>query len=397
MLKRNLSEYWQWIIRSYKEILIVFLISLGLLCISYISTNLKFSLFNDTLVTKLTYAIRHSFTRSSCIPDNLVLINTHYDKYLADAYEGTEKKGKACITDRKVVYEFLNKLDSTGCTYNYIFIDIAFSSTYLTPWDSLLYDKIRTMERVVVAYSDDLPRNFGILQKSGLVDYNTTLLVDGFNKYILSTIDKPSFALKAYQDLGYGDIKSICGLIWYDDGLAVRCVTPKLRLNIVDNNKPTNAPPALFKNAKEHKNLILNLGCEVLDEFDDFVDDNGDLFKGKNILIGDFITDKHPTYAGEQAGPTINYNAFLTILNREHIIRWWQALLVFIVIFTLTFIANSTSFNSLNRVPSIIILLIEFLLIWILGIILFWICGQTFDILIVTFFLSFYKDIRLFK
>lgn len=380
-----------------KQILRIISISFALLCLSYLSTNIKYSLFNDTLVNQIIHAIKQATGKSNSIPDDVVLLNVHYDQYLADAYAHQEKIGSASITDRKIIYDFLTKMYENGSKYNYIFLDIALSEEYTTPWDSLLYDRIRRMERIVIAHSDELPHNMGIANKSGLVDYTSTLFVGGFNKYVLQTMNKPSFALKAYNELGLGNITSFCGLLWFDHGLAVRCITPKVRLNIVRNRSGVENQGLDSFHSGIVRHDILNLGCEVVNGFEDYVDESSDYFEGKNILIGDFTKDWHSTYAGEQTGPSINYNAFLSLVNREHIVKWWQILLIYLVVLYLTFMADIGLPRKPSNIPSLLFFLFNFLIIWILGAMLYWICGQTFDILVVTSTLSVYQDYRKMK
>lgn len=60
-------------------------------------------------------------------------------------------------------------------------------------------------------------------------------------------------------------------------------------------------------------------------------------FEDRIVLLGDFKTDVHNTSFGETPGLLILYNAYLTLVYRQHLISFWWILFLFISFFILTY------------------------------------------------------------
>jgi hypothetical protein len=75
-----------------------------------------------------------------------------------------------------------------------------------------------------------------------------------------------------------------------------------------------------------------NLGADVVDLYrEGYI--SGKFFDGKVILIGDLTeNDMHTTIAANQPGPVVVYNAYLALVNGDHVIPFWVYALILLVL-----------------------------------------------------------------
>ena len=330
-----------------KNILSRGLYTLGLFLITIICTNQGFLTFDNTLVTKLFSYVQNMRCNGILIPDNVRLIDTQYDNELVSVSNKLGRPlGTKTITDRKTLYTFLDNLSSTN-SYNYIFLDLGFHADYNSPWDSLLFNKIRTMPRIVVAQSGAMDSKWGLEHKAGFVEY-TSMLVNG-DMSCYSIADRngfPSFAARAYEELYETKLSThIWGTFCSDNRkLAMRTITPKQRL-IFNIYRDENKNPNNRKIGTSHlgrQSVCQPLGIET-SKWNILVDKRSgrDPYKGKDIIIGNFSEqDLHSTYCGNVYGPIINYNAFLALKNGEHLVNIWCWILLIVLFYGMVLFAE---------------------------------------------------------
>ena len=73
----------------------------------------------------------------------------------------------------------------------------------------------------------------------------------------------------------------------------------------------------------------INLGADLLDI--DSIIPIKDQIEDKILVIGDFKNDVHDTYIGPQPGSVICMNAYIALMNGDHLVNWWCALILFFI------------------------------------------------------------------
>ena len=318
------------------RILKVFGLALIALLGSYIYVNLKCIVQKDKtdLFSRIQCLIEQRFSPED---DNseVVFVNTSYDQDLADCYhpDDHEYLGRCAVSDRQKLLRFLEKMDSVD-SYKYIVMDIRFEAEYVTPYDSALFAKIASMPRIIIPNHSNIHiADSALLPKTALNDYNTTLIVNNFVRYkYIQSDNRPSVALRLYQAMTGSTIKEHCGSLWY---------------SIPGNGLCNNAPFLIIRNTYNEKNpfgeavesnqwVWQDLSRDILSRPSTYLDTS--LFKDKYIFVCDMENDVHDTYAGSIPGSVITYRAFQTLMQGRNIVRWWFALIGFILYGCLFFI-----------------------------------------------------------
>lgn len=372
-------------IRKMRVVLSSLLLSIILFFLSYLCTNAGFTFFNDMFVTKFVYAIKSAIEKDARIPSSVVLINVGYDKELVPA---PMQKGVTPITNRNTLYSFLSKLSDAG-EYRYVFLDVIFEEEN-TSIDSTLFATIKTMPNIVVGRSGKSFQSHGLSRKEGRVDYKTTFSADGLSSYILAYGSDLSFAAKAYYDLtGHKIHSSLGGLYCSDDGrISLRSITPKPRVWLPCLKKEDiHSEKAMDRMGKTIP--IMSMGTEVLDQWDVFVRDDDNFFKGKDIIIGDFINDEVSTYIGQAYGPIVHYNAFLALMEGEHFVSLGTILLQLLCIMFLVYITEYKKESWNKYVFWIVTLAIS----WVMGAGSLFFCGQSYNLVLVLISIKVYSEI----
>jgi hypothetical protein len=98
--------------------------------------------------------------------------------------------------------------------------------------------------------------------------------------------------------------------------------------------------------------------------------------KDKIVVIGDFKSDVHTTYAGPQPGSSMCINAYLMLMEGNHFVNWLNIFMMFII-YTMvgTFYLRGASFQTLFANPWMGLVMSFFstaTLFFIIAIIAFW-------------------------
>ena len=306
-------------------------IAIFFLSLTYIYWNMPYTGgFGDQFILSMSMfrnlAIDRDFDDSNIVP-----VNVAYDKMLIPHYDPRDSTvaGVRAITDREKLLTFLKMLKARD-KYDYIFCDVRLDK-YETEYDEELFSTIASMRDIVVASSDTNDAPEQIKDKVALSFYSAGVVGDDFMKYNYILDDgKPNMALKIWQDITGGTL-SKKGLSYFiNKKRCVRSVIPDFRYSIYDDIKEASDRTSTTSNAYSSK--IYNLGAQVVEPYKEgYI--SGKFFDGKFIMIGDFTeNDIHSTIAGEQPGPIITYNAYLSLLHKDNIIPHWIYLLLFVVL-----------------------------------------------------------------
>lgn len=313
---------------KYKAVGIAFLF----LFVIYVVMNCRWSVSGEKLALKyvdLAMTKLRGHEKNIDMSDSVLLIDVHYDKQLVmerDMYG--QELGMVPVTDREKLYQLLYRLKQED-NYRYIMLDVAFCAEDRQPGDSSLYRLISSMKRITIpmpmgtAIADDVLLDSG---KVGMAQYGTTIWENDFVKYPYYTKGQESMPLMMYQEQNKGrKIKSL-GLFHREGGRLIRnSVIQMLDFRattideVMDGALPVNVPYDMGVG-------ILGIGPNGSKQ--DAYSDNPGWAKDKYILIGDFEGDTHTTYRGEVPGTVINFNAFLSLLEGQHIVSYTFLLLL---------------------------------------------------------------------
>ena len=325
-----------------KKLIIVPFVTLAIMLITYVFMNCRWSVsgekltmkYVDLFVTTLTGDDKNDDKSSSVLP-----IDVHYDKQLVTEFDKhditmTRKVGLASVTDRDKLYQLLYALNREN-NYKYIILDIAFLKENRQPKDSILYRLIADMPRIVIPYPMGSEIADPILdKKAGMAQYGTTIWENDFVKYPYHTNGRISMPLFMYYELGGKPIKGHIRLknnyLFYTQGFNIvrKSViqTMDYRITTIDD---------VYEGAKTN-NVPIDMGIGVLGISPDSIDygaliDDENWAKDKYILIGDFESDCHATYRGDIPGTVINFNAYLSLMDNNHIFNYYFIMVMLII------------------------------------------------------------------
>lgn len=308
------------------------IIAVGLLLVSYISSNIAVPITGENTVIRVVHSVFPSLSKE--IPDSVICIDVSHDKQLIPAIKNREPIGNSAITDRQTLLTFLSTLKNQG-DYKYILLDVAFLEGESTPYDSLLFSTIASMDRIVCARSSQFEiADSSLLAKSGYADYYTSLLNTDFCKYIIYTRKgDTSLAAKAYEEITNRSITNKMGLFWFENNsLSRRVFTPFLVFSAESTStwKQLNHKSESLLGRDLKRAPILTLGEQALKHYIPA------LYRDKIIVVGSFNEDdNHTTYRGSLAGPLIHLNALHALLAKEHLFPIWYILVIFVFFYML--------------------------------------------------------------
>lgn len=310
------------------------------LVFSYWITNLRFPVSGEkTVLSRLEQLRNIVHPKPRVVPDSVLFVNVSYDKeFVAMRDEFGFPAGRTQITSRHKLLELLQYLKKEG-TYKYVLLDVFFGEGFSTEWDDSLFSTIVSMPRIVVpCHADEPLADERLKEKAGLSDYIITFNESDFVKYPYFSDKQKSIPIRMYEEItGHRiDRKGIL----YNDGpmLARRSVvlTYELRAD------------AMY--ADNGEKMWYNLGMDLLSDSIAGVDGRGsnllyespELSKDKYIVIGAFEgDDTHLTFSGGLSGAVINFNAFISLMNRHHIVSVTLLCVLFVVFFILSYLTFS--------------------------------------------------------
>ena len=356
-------------------------IALGFLLFSYWVTNLHFPISGErTVLYRFELLRNYLWPRKNVAPDSILLIDVSFDKTFITAYDDYGLPiGQTPITDRQKLLQLLQELRSRD-DYRYILLDVFFGQNSETSQDSALFETIKSMKRIILpCHSDEPLADEALYDKTGLAEYTTTFSEVGFvtYPYLMDTI--PSLPLKMYEEMT-GRSVNRHGFI-YTDGWKL------VRKSIVLTYDVNVSEPY---DESGQKNWYY-LGADILG------DENQqgvlwimpELTKNKYIVIGAFQGDDiHSTYVGDVAGPIINFNAYLSLLNGHHAVSLTLLIVLYIAFFVLAYLTltrqnlHELTTGIVNKKPKRFIVFISMLCTWIgYSLFLLFLCLTTYLIL----------------
>ena len=279
------------------------------------------------------------------------MIDVHYDKVIKTEYKPLysrvdnkihdEPIGNVAVTDHTKLLTLLQHLQ--GQNYKFIILDIIFDDDIPQECDDSLKKLICQMPRILIPMTEnDNLRITGLAEKCGEVSYFK--VNQELSKYPYIINGNKSLPLKMYEELhGYHITEhSFAFYKWYTDkGL---CTNTK----ILTYQFKT---PTTFD---DENSDIYRLGQDLL-FFNDSVDRGLDDLDVENqyVLIGDFISDIHHTIEGDISGTTILFNAYISLVEGKHRIKWYCILFMFLFLSTLSYFTLSSPYSSPKTKPDI--------------------------------------------
>lgn len=252
----------------------------------------------------LKHSLLHNDKGTDSMLDSVLLINTHYAQTLVDEIDGVDTLGKVPVTNRQLLFRLLNHLHDEG-TYKYVLLDISLDKNVRQDTDTALYQLIDSMPRIGIAMPEEMAiADTSLSSKAGEVGYYITHWENDFIKYPYLLNDRPSLPLKMYEELTGRTIHKH-GLLYTDGGLVRSSVF--LTYDFTDYS------------------FLYDLGSAPFDA------------RGRYVLIGDFNDDVHNTYIDTLPGVIINFNAYLTLLNGHHRVKFGMLLILFASFFLLVY------------------------------------------------------------
>ncbi len=324
-IRSGLGKWW--------KIITAICLSLFILLFSYLLGNTSFPLPDEIgLFQKINFVNSLMGISKGNVPDSLLFINVSFDKELVDYEENGMPVGKYVITDREKLLRLLTTAKETE-NYRYIFLDVIFEKGIKSSVDSALFHTIAEMDRIVIPVHHNVALEDSILyKKAANADYTIAWEETNFARYQFLHRDGefiPSVPLKMYCDKmnikGTG-IKPHAGGLWYTDlmwpwRICHNGITLLMKVIMTGRFMDTEG--------QVRERNYINLGADLLDI--DSIIPIKDQIEDKILVIGDFKNDVHDTYIGPQPGSVICMNAYIALMNGDHLVNWWCALVLFLI------------------------------------------------------------------
>lgn len=342
------------------------------LIISYWVTNLSFPISGEkALLTEWEFMLHKVWPKDTEMTDSVLLVNVSFDKELIPAYDDKGMPlGMKEITNRRKLLMLLNHLKEQD-KYKYILLDVLFDDTVKTKYDSLLFNTIASMPRIVIPCHTDIQLADSILMaKAAMADYRTTHSESDFVRYAYLPDGRKSIPVRMYEDLTGRSILNH-GII-FSDGLRLARSSMVLTFDLIAND---------WYDQKGNR-IWYNLGADLLNDSIVETGESGsgllyevpELTNGKYIIIGAFQgDDTHNTFMGDMAGVVINFNAFTSLVKGRHIVSLWLVLILFVSFFIMAYLALGR-----KSLPS---WLSYTMFMTALCFITYWLLGEVYDIL----------------
>lgn len=305
-----------------------FLLALFFLICTYLFCVYDSTFVSDATVLRWVKVAQNTFSEQNTkVPDDVMLINTCYDRTLVSA---KDSEGLPCgnidITDRQKLLRLMQILKKHN-NYRYIVLDIGLSPTEQTPYDDSLFSTIESMQRIAMVIPENEMIDPRLKSKSYDNFYNTSRFSSDCLKIpLVDSVGNGCLMLHVFTELT-GKKLSHTGPIYYSEGhLARPIIYPNYY--VVFNEKLNDSDAASPIN-------YYNLGTDILNESSP--EEYAELFQDMTIIIGDFEkNDNHMTYAGQLAGPLISLNILLSLQDNAHHIPYWLLAILFSIFFIIS-------------------------------------------------------------
>lgn len=372
-----------------KSILTKATILASVLCVvSLAVSNQPAGISGEFTAIKYANIITRGIHSDVSIENDVLLIGVDYDKQLIPKRRSYgDTVGNTVVTDRLKLYKLLTALDSLEKSepensYKYIFLDLYFAPSDGSPYDSLLFERIASMKRIVTARpwgtESDIEK---ISAKSAPAQYLGTIYLGDFYKYIISGKEngksKLSFAATAYCETTGSDITKT-GPFWHQGKrLSRRCFVPVM-YNWMSSTDEGETP-------------VRNLGSSIIAglESPQLHESTVNDFRDRYIVIGAFDgSDSHSTYIGSQPGCLVNFNAFRSMMNGNHIIYFSDVLVLFIYLFMMSLFSLYNVEHRSHKVDTLLGLFRNIVTLSLFVVFMYAVRGRTYDIIFTSTILS---------
>lgn len=331
------------------KIVISILTSISVLLLSYFVGNTSYPMAGEKAVlVKLNKWKSYLNLNKDSVPDDVLLINVAFDKALTDYSENGMPIGQFTITDRQKLLSFLQKARKAN-NYKYIMMDVILEKGIETEYDSALFHTIVTTPRMVIPVHADAPLQDSILYaKAANADYNITHDETNFARFQFTHDDIPSMPLKIYEAKTGKKIERHGWFYTSDGHLCSNAITLKLPVRI--SGQFLKGLDEDDGNVNMRQRSYIYMGADVL-AMDDVLPVSEQI-KDKIVVIGDFNSDVHRTYAGPQPGSVICLNAYYALLRGEHYVSYPFTIFLFLVYVLITMlILNGKTIDALFENP----------------------------------------------
>ena len=257
--------------------------------------------------------------------DSVFFVNTSRDRQIVCLNTPLDTSlyqvGNTDITDRKMLLDFLNMMDTVD--YKFLIIDLTFDKRHKTEYDKALFDKMLKMRNIIIADKVDTINCYEIADKrlqriARLSDYNSYFGDQSFSRYAFLQKKEHSIPMEINYRLFGKDIHKLFFLPIYYSKAHLCMNAPKLRIH------------GEFKRGelKVDPNVCGDLGFSFVNA--DKRDLNADL-SGKYVIVTDISQDVHDTYLGKAPGGYIVYEALRFLENDHHVLKWRHVFLTILV------------------------------------------------------------------
>ncbi len=338
-LKRYIGNLCGFFMRDVKYSLFSCICAFALLFANYFLNNQPLFLSNNLDILFFEQKISEWFANDSISYDSVALINVHNDKVEIQVTDSEAlARPKIQITDREKLYRFLSIVQQ--CKPKYIICDMLFEKGESTIYDSLLFQKIKEMDNIVVARIPGKELADSSLEgKSAYAYYLSTITATNFVDYVYLEDSIPFIPTYVYNHVHPNNKIKKIGPFYFQGS--------SLCQNSVFINFSTE--PLSYIKKKSERELEDNKGggykyeFQIFDMGIDFMDAPEDVFSdefrreliaskvdGKYVFIGDFKEDLHDTYAGMKRGVEILYGAIDALDTGKHRVSWVNVIFMFI-------------------------------------------------------------------
>ena len=254
-----------------------------------------------------------------------VFINTGKDLALMDY-------GNVAVSDRDKIYKLLANINNLASKPVYTVLDLQFyyPFTINEGVDSLLQQEINKSRNLVIpVVKDDKDEIKNPIYKASYATSDYTTYGAGFNKFvILKSHSLPSIPIVMQQQIQKAKYKSNFLFSTCNNNLCLSAIWPTYFLN----------NGMVRKNEKPEVAQFYNIG-EMLLDMESNPSNYRTFFENKIVMVGNFEEDVHITPVGKMSGPVLLANIYLSLLNRQHIVRTGYLVLLLIFFSALSYIA----------------------------------------------------------
>jgi hypothetical protein len=321
---RNIFVKWR-LPKIPRNLWLSFLHSLFLLLMGYFWLGTSFTFEDEALLIKWTTLIKKDVFGIDPKPpaDKVLFINTATSKIpvYTEADALSLKPAVELITDREKLAGMLELLIPIKDSIDLIVLDILFDLP--TPGDSILEERFRELGDKILAVSY-MPEVDSIVPPLFQVPYALSTYrssADMYFKYPVAYKGKKTVPTVMYEKTTGSEIVKK-GLFFRDHKKYIlKSPVTDFKVTLEDFKLGDNLQTSGF--AVHHLETLKMMGQFM--EKKDFQK----LFSGKLVMIGDFSTDIHETVLGPMPGVLVLYNAYLTMLEGDNVMKFgWLLLMI---------------------------------------------------------------------